>query len=130
MYFIDPPSGWKYGFPKLIPQERMQDPVTWIVEQGYPQQEVDSLGDHFFCRYILADTDEEEINKKTDSIVESVINQIQERSNRGKNKYGTTLDRNDLSVVDWVQHAQEEALDLALYLEKIKKELTKTKTNF
>jgi hypothetical protein len=71
-----------------------------------------------------------EINKKTDSIVESVINQIQERSNRGKNKYGTTLDRNDLSVADWVQHAQEEALDLALYLEKIKKELTKTKTNF
>ena len=36
----------------------------------------------------------------------------------GKNKYNNTLDRNDLSVLDYLQHAKEEAMDLALYLEK------------
>lgn len=62
--------------------------------------------------------------KVNDTIAKSVINEIKSRSERGVNKYGTTLDRTDLSVVDWIQHAKEEALDLALYLEKIKQELT------
>ena len=39
----------------------------------------------------------------------------------GLEKYGTTLDRTDLSLLDWVQHAQEEMMDGILYLEKIKK---------
>lgn len=36
----------------------------------------------------------------------------------GLEKYGTTMDRSDLSLVDWLQHAYEETLDLALYLKK------------
>ena len=36
----------------------------------------------------------------------------------GKEKYGQTLDRTDLSVLEYLQHAKEEAMDLALYLEK------------
>jgi hypothetical protein len=54
-----------------------------------------------------------------DSIVASVIQQFAERSARGKQKYGTDLDRTDLNMIDWLQHAKEEAMDLALYLEKI-----------
>ena len=54
-----------------------------------------------------------------DSIVESVINQYKKRSQVGINKYGTTMDREDLSVLDWLRHAQEEAQDLTLYLEKL-----------
>ena len=38
----------------------------------------------------------------------------------GLNKYGTDLDRTDLSVLDWIQHAQEEHMDAILYLEKLK----------
>ncbi len=57
---------------------------------------------------------------KKDSIVESVIKQFQERSEIGIEKYGTTLDRNDLSRLDWINHAQQEAMDLILYLEKLK----------
>jgi hypothetical protein len=34
--------------------------------------------------------------------------------------YGTTLDRQDLTRSEWLQHAYEEALDLALYLKKLK----------
>jgi|SaaInlV_150m_DNA_3_1039698.scaffolds.fasta_scaffold26195_2 hypothetical protein len=58
-----------------------------------------------------------------DSIVNSVITQFVKRSNVGLEKYGTNLDRTDLSLLDWVQHAQEEMMDGILYLEKIKKSI-------
>ena len=47
---IDPPSGWRYGFPKAIPQD-VTDTQKWLVENGYPQQEIDACGDYFFVRY-------------------------------------------------------------------------------
>jgi len=55
-----------------------------------------------------------------DTIVESVIEQFKQRSEVGINKYGVTLDRTDLTRLEWLQHAQEEAMDLILYLEKLK----------
>ena len=55
---------------------------------------------------------------KTDSIVDSVIDEHITRAQMGKEKYNNTLDRTDLSVIDYLQHAKEEAMDLALYLEK------------
>jgi len=48
---IDPPSGWKYGFPKAVPEDRRYDFIKWLVEQGYPQSEIDTLGEHFYCRF-------------------------------------------------------------------------------
>ena len=63
------------------------------------------------------------MNYCKDSIVNSIINQFIERSNIGREKYGTTLDRNDLKTIDWIQHAQEELMDGILYLEKLKKNL-------
>jgi hypothetical protein len=59
-------------------------------------------------------------NKTKDTVVESVIEQFKQRSNVGINKYGVTLDRTDLTRLEWLQHAQEEAMDLILYLEKLK----------
>lgn len=61
----------------------------------------------------------------SDSIVNSVIHSFIGRSNVGLEKYGTTLDRDDLSVLDWIQHAQEEHMDAILYLEKLKSEIMK-----
>jgi hypothetical protein len=58
-----------------------------------------------------------------DSIVKSVIRQFKERSEVGIQKYGVTLDRNDLSTLEWINHAQQEAMDFVLYLEKLKHEL-------
>jgi hypothetical protein len=55
-----------------------------------------------------------------DTILESVINQFRERSEVGIKKYGTTLDRTDLSSLEWISHAQQEAMDFVLYLEKLK----------
>ncbi len=58
--------------------------------------------------------------ENTDSIVFSIIRQFKDRADFGKKKYGTTLDREDLSSKDWIQHAQEELMDAILYLEKLK----------
>lgn len=63
----------------------------------------------------------------TDSVVSSVIHKFLQRSSLGKQKYGTDLDRKDLSTHDWINHAQEELMDGILYLEKLKQELTKSK---
>ena len=56
-----------------------------------------------------------------DSVVQSVINKFKQRSEVGIKKYNTTLDREDLTRQDWIEHAQEEAMDLILYLEKLKR---------
>lgn len=62
---------------------------------------------------------------KKDKIVESVIDKFKQRSEVGIKKYNKTMDRNYLDIIQWLTHAQEEAMDLALYLEKIKFELNK-----
>lgn len=58
-----------------------------------------------------------------DTIVESVINQFSKRSERGIDKYGVTLNRTDLSTLEWLKHLQEELMDATLYIEKLKQEL-------
>jgi predicted RNase H-like nuclease (RuvC/YqgF family) len=58
-----------------------------------------------------------------DSIVSEIIQQYQIRAEFGEKKYGVTLDREDLSTLDWIEHAKQEAMDLTLYLEKLKKVL-------
>jgi len=58
-----------------------------------------------------------------DETVESVINQFRDRSEVGIKKYGLTLDRDDLTQLEWVQHAQQELMDGILYLEKLKQTL-------
>jgi len=55
-----------------------------------------------------------------DSVVSSVISAFQKRAEIGQVKYGKTLDRNDITFLQWIQHAQEELMDGILYLEKIK----------
>ena len=61
----------------------------------------------------------EKNNELTDTVVKSVIAKYTERSILGQKKYGTTLDRDDLSVTDWIVHVQEELMDATLYLEKL-----------
>lgn len=50
---IDPPSGWKYGFPKVMPDVLPEGMTAekWLVLMGYPQSEIDSYGDYFYCRH-------------------------------------------------------------------------------
>ena len=39
--YIDPPSGLMYGFPKALPEDFEGNLSDWLVENGYPQEEVD-----------------------------------------------------------------------------------------
>jgi hypothetical protein len=59
--------------------------------------------------------------KRTDSIVDSIIDQFVDRAAFGKEKYNTDLDREDLSILEWIEHAKQEHMDAILYLEKLKK---------
>jgi hypothetical protein len=66
---------------------------------------------------------------KTDSIVDATIDKFIDRSRVGKLKYNTDLDREDLSLEEWIEHSIEEAMDLILYLQKIKQVIGGKKTN-
>lgn len=59
----------------------------------------------------------------TDTVVAGVIQRYRDRAQDGWRKYGTTLDRDDLQPLDWVVHAQEEAMDLSVYLERLRREV-------
>ena len=58
-------------------------------------------------------------NRKTDPIVDRVINKYHDRSQSGIKKYGTMLTRDDLSTLDWLKHLQEELQDATLYIERL-----------
>jgi hypothetical protein len=60
-----------------------------------------------------------------DTVVYRIAHLLRSRSETGIRKYGTTLDRTDLEVKQWIDHAIEESLDHALYLMKLKDELNK-----
>jgi hypothetical protein len=56
-------------------------------------------------------------------IEEQVIDFLRTRAETGKRKYGVTMEREDLSFLEWLQHLQEELLDAAVYVEKLKEEV-------
>jgi hypothetical protein len=51
---IDPPNGWRYGFPKmlpLIPKEGKNFKLKkWLIDEGYPPHEIADAGINFQCR--------------------------------------------------------------------------------
>ena len=62
----------------------------------------------------------------SDQIVLEVIEKYAQRSERGINKYGTTLEQNNHD--NYLKHLQEELTDATLYLQKLMsldKEITK-----
>ena len=52
-------------------------------------------------------------------VEDKVINKIATRAQVGKDKYGVTMERKDLTRLQWLIHAQEEAMDMAVYLQKL-----------
>lgn len=64
-------------------------------------------------------------NTSPDANVERNRQMLLERSIVGFKKYGVTTERTDLTLPQWVQHAIEEVLDLANYLQAVKSNLEK-----
>lgn len=50
---------------------------------------------------------------------DKVCKKIQQRAEVGKKKYGTTMERTDLSVHEWLIHLQEELMDASVYVERL-----------
>ena len=65
------------------------------------------------------------LETRKDSIVESIIKQFNERSIKGQEKYGTTLENNNTD--DFLQHLKEELMDAILYIEKYQSIINKLK---
>jgi len=57
-----------------------------------------------------------------DTTLIKVIEKLHQRSLVGQKKYGTTMDREDLTLVQWLNHVQEELCDAIQYIEKLKHE--------
>ena len=53
-------------------------------------------------------------------IEQSVCEKILQRAKVGKEKYGTTMERDDLTFQEWITHLQEELMDAIVYIEKLK----------
>ena len=58
-----------------------------------------------------------------DKIVEDVMAKYRQRSEVGIAKYGTTLDENKATLIEWLTYLQEELMDATLYIEKLKSDL-------
>ena len=58
-----------------------------------------------------------------DKIVEDVMAKYRQRSEVGIAKYGTTLNENKATLIEWLTHLQEELMDATLYIEKLKSDL-------
>lgn len=56
---IDPPEGWRYGFPKECSLEfKSNDEFNdWLVENGYPRSLIESYGKHFHFRMWSTDNE-------------------------------------------------------------------------
>lgn len=64
-----------------------------------------------------------------DSVVLSIVDKITSRAEIGLKKYNTNMDRQDLSIVEWINHSQEELMDMLIYMEKVKQEMIKLNIN-
>lgn len=64
---------------------------------------------------------------KIDANVEAVREKLRSRAELGLQKYGVTTERDDISMLQWLIHAQEEALDLAVYLQRLINDISKDK---
>jgi hypothetical protein len=58
-----------------------------------------------------------------DKIVQEIKDKFEKRSQLGIKKYGTTLERDDLTAEEWVNHLQDELMDAILYLQRLKHDI-------
>lgn len=54
---IDPPNGWRYGFPKPLPDD-VDNVEEWLILEGYPKDMIDGLGEYFYTRSWMEEVEE------------------------------------------------------------------------
>ena len=63
------------------------------------------------------------MKKAPDENVEAIREMLLQRSVVGLGKYDVTTERTDLTLDQWLVHAIEEALDMSVYLQRIRVEM-------
>lgn len=58
-------------------------------------------------------------------IIDAVKQDLDSREAKGLETYGTTLDRQDLTEGEWLNHLYEELLDAVCYIKKMHYETTR-----
>lgn len=58
-------------------------------------------------------------------LLDELLNEFKQREQKGIETYGTTIDRKDLSTLQWLKHLREELMDACLYLKKLEDEIPK-----
>jgi len=48
--WVDPPEGWKHGFPAIYDPETDGQMSEWIVNKGYPVQTIAEYGEQWHIR--------------------------------------------------------------------------------
>jgi len=61
---------------------------------------------------------------KDNPILSSVLDKLLAQTQKGIDKYGNTVQADSLSIGEWINHAQEEIIDLLVYLETVKHKVT------
>lgn len=85
---------------------------------GMTQQEASDLQQKLGKVIEKVEAGNVEINTPSpDPVIEQLVAELRRRSAVGLKKYGAPLSREDLSLKDWLQHALEETLDNAGYLQ-------------
>lgn len=51
MIWYDPPSGWKFGFPKEYKPNPGDTIKETLIRDGYPQKMIEELGDSLYVRF-------------------------------------------------------------------------------
>lgn len=71
-----------------------------------------------WCPTVSADPETVEVDdySKACNITKNIIKDLIDSDKKGVEEYGTTVDREDYSLKEWLQHAYEETLDTAKYL--------------
>ena len=124
-----PKKGFTYKC-KMSFNQYVKNEIYKCVQDGY--LEVNGLNyriqdENFFEGYFYILNDDSLIieplttfskNLTKDKIVLQVMNDLNDRSRVGVEKYGVTLERDDLSLKDWLQHLLEELMDATLYLKR------------
>jgi len=50
MIWVDPPEGWKYGFPAIYDPDTDGQMSDWIISKGYPLLTIKEYGEQWMVR--------------------------------------------------------------------------------
>jgi hypothetical protein len=78
---------------------------------------------HSAPAYVLKGIQKAPVEKIVCPISQEVAKRVADRAEAGMKTYGVTMERKDVTTVGWIDHAIEEALDLAVYLTRLKRDL-------